>query len=471
MTEDKQGNVIYSRTTNTVQYVILKRQPDSIKFARVVRALELYTAQLPLLQSSDSAVRREWCELGTSLLEAAGQWLRDYYLAKQARAEAEIQLESARRLSEKIATALIVMPEANEERFWDAVGGFGVFWCEAPEEGIALYEKLFRLRHFGSVRKHVTGCYRVFCNKLLLPVLAAWHEEDNNHIARLWHDLVEEMCMSTNSELRGNGYFFVCAGADKAQTFIKAYHISSTSFYGDDRGMVNDLQDLYDNRIHDFSTEQINLAWQALPDSKIEHQTKELYFKPATKPATDVVAKSKTQPTNLLEVTSIRIENYTGDNSSGPRPGLLASLCYREGYLWAETDFEWNAVYLTNGYETELVGQRVFFQVNLNTLQSKAIAVNLYHPQYGDSFAGPFRTFEVYSNNLYISSNDGIKRYSLARKTWENLPVPVGGYARITALDGRIFSTSESAIIEMSPDGQTSRSPRKQPPSSGENHS
>lgn len=54
MTEDKQGNVLYSRTTNTVQYVILKKQPDPIKLARVVRALELYTAQLPLLQSSDS---------------------------------------------------------------------------------------------------------------------------------------------------------------------------------------------------------------------------------------------------------------------------------------------------------------------------------------------------------------------------------------------------------------------------------
>ncbi|MGH9726700.1 MAG: hypothetical protein ACRD41_16715, partial [Candidatus Acidiferrales bacterium] len=261
---------------------------------------------------------------------------------------------------------------------------------------------------------------------------------------------------------------------------MKAYHISSTLFYGDDGSMVDDLQDLYANRIRDFSAQQIFSAWRALPDSTTKHQTKEFDWKshfdparflpkPAIKSATDMVAKSETPPANELEVArywearlpkNIRAKIYPDDTSSGPGPGSLESFCYREGCLWVETDFEWYADYgLANGGgETKLVNQRVFFQVNLNTLQSTPIPVNndFYHPQDESPFAGPFQTFEVYSNSLYISSDDGIKRYSLRDKTWESLPVPVGGYARITALDGRIFLTSESAIIAMSPDGQAS---------------
>ncbi|MGA2279317.1 MAG: hypothetical protein ABSG80_03320 [Verrucomicrobiota bacterium] len=495
LTNAQPGKVIFERNGNVVHSVILKKQPDQFKFIRLVHALELYEAQLNSLQWSDPTIRKEWCELGTSLLETAGQWLRDYCLAKQARAGVETQLESARRLSGKIATALVVMPEANEERFWNAVGGFGVFWCETPEEGVALYRKLFGLRRFSSVRKHVTGCYPVFCNKLLLPVLAAWHEEDDNHIARLWRDLVEEMCASTNSELRGNGYFIVCAEADNAQTFVKALRISNKCFYGNDSSIVSDLVTLSEEGRDKFTRDQWMLARQAKLDLVVELETQEarsnamrsipplspMLSRPfqfltnsnlpaLAKPAPVAPQKVETQPSNLLEVTrfweipltnKLTFTNYSGEGENEftmAAPSSVIAFCYREGYLWVEAEHEWGDVH-----------PRFFFRVNLETFASETIPVDKdrYHPQDSYEFAGSFRTFEVYSNHLYASSSDGIKRYSLARKTWEDLPVPVGGHARITAFDGRIFLSSANAIIEMATDGRTSKvlaSTRRRPP-------
>ncbi|MGA3282841.1 MAG: hypothetical protein ABSD57_00080 [Verrucomicrobiota bacterium] len=487
---------IFRRSGNTVSYINFKKRPDPLRFASVICALELYEAQLNSLQWSDPTTRKEWCELGTSLLETAGQWLRDYYLAKQARAEVETRLESMRRLCRTISSALVVMPEANEERFWDALGGFGVFWCETPEEGTDLYRKLFRLRRFSSVRKHVTGCYPVFCNRLLLPVLAAWQPEDDVRIPRLWHDLLEEMCSSTNSELRGNGYFIVCTEAEDAQTFIKALRVSNMCFYGNDSSIAADLGTLWTEGRDKFPRDQWELAWQAKLDPVIELGTQEArsnamqsippppmlsrpFQFPANsnlptlaKPAPVAPHKAETQPTNLLEVTrfweipltnKLTFTNYSNKGeiqslATWGAPSSVIAFCYREGHLWVEVDRECRSVH-----------ERFFFEVNLDTFTSECIPIDneRYHPQDSYDFAGPFRTFEVYSNYLYVSSSDGIKRYSLARKTWEDLPVPVGGHARITAFDGRIFLTSASAIIEMSPDGQMSKvlaSTRRRPP-------
>ena len=487
---------IFRRNGDVVSYINFKKQPDPLRFASAIRALELYKAQLNLLQSSDPATRKEWCELGTSLLATIGQWLRDYYLIRQSREEVETRLESARPLCRETATVLIAMPEANEESFWDAIGVFGVFWCETPEESVALYRKLFELRRFSSVRKHVPDCYPHFCGQLLLPVLTAWQEGDKNRIPRLWHDLVEEMCTSTNRELRGNGYFIVCAEADDAKTFLKALRIAEMCIPGDDTSHSYELEWLWSEGRNNFPQDQWQLAWQVPLDSTTEQQTQKAHSNttqlltlrsptpvphfqpplttnhppPVIKPATVAPHKTETQTTNLLEVTrfwnallpqEVRVEKYPDDKSSGVPSGSIVSFCYREGYLWVETEFGWYAENYRDGiqYEAKLVNQRAFFRVNLNTFTSECLPIDSerYHPQDSYDFAGPFRTFEVYSNHLYISSSDGIKRYSLARKTWEDLPVPVGGHARITAFDERIFLTSSSAIIEMSPDGQTSK--------------
>ena len=489
-TEANHGDVLFGLKGNYVQAVILKQPPDPVRFVRFVHALELYRAQFDSLKLSDPAIRKDWCELGASLLENAGEWLRDYYLASKARKEMDDQLSKTRRLASEIAGALGEIPESNIKSYWNAMGLYGVLWCETARQGVGLYENLFRAHQFAAIRQHVNDTDP--CDKVILPGLVDWTSNNDQPTIQMWRNLVKEMCASTNGDIRGNGYFIVCAEAADKQTFLNAYEISSSCFYGDDQAMHDDLQNLYNDRIAYFrraslatSAPREEHGAETNPFSRFNPVKRSLSPKsslpfplttnhsPGVKPTVTASRATESQPTNLLEVTrfweiplprKMTFTNYFNNGefvnlSTVGAPSSLIAFCYREGCLWGEAEHEWGVVH-----------PRFFFRVNLETFTSECIPIekDRYHPQ--DSyapFAGPFRTFEVYSNHLYISSSDGIKRYSLARKTWEDLPVPVGGHARITAFDGRIFLTSASAIIEMSPDGQTSKvlaSSRRRPP-------
>jgi hypothetical protein len=510
MTNEHPGKVIFAcRGHFAVSYAILNKNPDYAGFDQLVHAMELYRARAKSPGAMDAASRKEWCNLGIKLLETAGQWLRNYYLAESARVGHAEQLAVARKLASEIAGGLHEMPESDTRSYWNVMGAVGVFWCETPEQGVAIYRDLFHAGQFAPVRSHAMGCYpdlpRQFCSQILFPMLADWHGKNHDLADQIWLNLVEEMCASTNNELRGNGYFFVCVETYNAEKFKTAFlemHrcLDREEVFGESENLfiVKAEQDssqdwmklrgeLWGPVIEDYAmtghvpgkpskqTEPhppgANVSPPAMKPTGVPPTTNPTLVstRPTAhqeSPAVVTSAANPTPQTNRVEVTrywepplpkTVQIESTYSVGTVGA-PSSVISFCYREGYLWAEVEHEWGHIH-----------PRYFFRVNLKTFESEAIAVdtNRYHPQEVDVFTGLSRTFEVDSNHLYISSSDGIKKYSLASKKWEDLPVPVDGYARIIAFNGRIFLSSATAIVEMTADGSTSRalaSTRRVPP-------
>ncbi len=473
-------------------YVAFLKFPNAERFSKGARALELFAAYLRSLDNDAPANRKEWSLLGVKLLDMGGQWLRDYYLQPKARDGLEGQLESVRRNLLETELELAMWPETDKERFWTSVACFGSFWRETPEEGVALYRKLFQQRQFRSVQNHVIGCYpefSTFCHRLLLPMLAAWREQDVVRVPEVWLSLVDEMCRSTNSEVRGNGYFIQSAEAVDARTFVKAREMArNCGLY--DEGKILEI------RSRDFQEEQLAAAWEeAIGPAQLRqiqqqaesNRLQNTIQMPMRSPnLTNGVTKkgglltvSTNRPSDQpLEVskfwvsalpTPLRKEYFYNDQSDGPGPGDVLGISYREGALWVESEFSWYADYQAVGNGLSLVKTRAFSRIDLRTFKTEVVLASKadYQPQDISKFSPPFRTFEVFNDHLYISSGDGIKRYSLRQKKWERLPVPIDDHARITAFDGRMFLCSATAIVEMSPDGNNSKvlaSTRRVPP-------
>ena len=508
-TNDHPGKVIYEYRGKSVSYAVLNKDPDYAGFNQLVHALELFEARTKSPAAGDAAFRKEWCNLGVSLLETAGNWLRNYYLAKSARVGHEEQLAIARKVASEIASGLREMPESDTRSYWNAMGAVGVFWCETPEQGASLYREMFRVHQFAAIRSHAMGCYpdlpRQFCSQILFPMLADWHGKNRDRADQLWRSLVEEMCASPDTELQGDGYFFVCVETYDAEKFKAAFGKMNRCL--DREKMILENENLFIVKADQESSQK----WMKLRDELWEptvsayatagHVSGEPSQQTTSHPPVaksppptpeQVVAPTATRPfssharqaariessavitpvaspvseTNCVEVTrywepplpkTVRMTNTYSVGTVGA-PSSIISFCYREGRLWVEAEHEW-------GY----VHPRYFFRVNLKTFESETIAVDKdrYHPQDVDPFSGVSRTFEVFGNHLYISSSDGVKRYSLATKKWEDLPAPIDGYARIIAFDSRVFLSSATAIVEMTGDGSTSKvlaSTRRVPP-------
>lgn len=457
------GKFIFIHESNVVQYASLLRPPDATKFRQATHALELYEAQLRNLETNSPATRKEWCQQGSQLLELAGHWLRDYYLAVPVSAELHDELELTRAIASDIAVRLRALPEANVESYWNAVGAFGVFWCETPEQGVKLYRELVSARQFAVIRKHASGC-QPFCWKVLLPTLADWTGHDDSLEQQLWQKFVADLCASPDMEVRVNGYFLVCAQTQSPVEFESAFQ--QMHFY-ETFGMRDDVSNLLSEKLEKGSphlwVEPVR-RYRATLDRVAGRQLQATEFKPraSAKP----VPPPPLIPTNALAITrywsgslpkSLRLTNYPDDQSDGPGPGTILSCCYREGYLWVEANFEWGKV--TPGAWTA-VRQQVLFRLDLKTFNSEVIGV----PREWTDAIG---LFEVFRDQLYLSTQRGLKRYSLKSKKWEDLPVPWDGHARIMAFNGRIFLSNASSLMELSPEGRSTTvliSTRRVPP-------
>jgi hypothetical protein len=111
-----------------------------------------------------------------------------------------------------------------------------------------------------------------------------------------------------------------------------------------------------------------------------------------------------------------------------------------------------------------------FFGVDAETGSAEAIplpkemGVADPHPNYTFN-ANPY--YEITDDSLIVSTQDRLQQYRFREKTWQTLPVPMEHGARIVALDGRLFLTTQDSVLEVRPDSnkiEILASARRRPP-------
>jgi hypothetical protein len=185
---------------------------------------------------------------------------------------------------------------------------------------------------------------------------------------------------------------------------------------------------------------------------------------PANPLASGAEAATST-PTNALEVTRFwSVPEHILASNVVAHP-LVTACRYREGRLWVDTRF--SRIGTFEGQET-FVNRGRMFAVDLDSLSTETITVpnsfTLASPLAGASVD---QAWEVYRGALYLSSADSLKRYSLKQKTWEDLPVPMPGHARLEIINQRLFASTDDSILEISAEGKEARvlaSARRRPP-------
>lgn len=190
------------------------------------------------------------------------------------------------------------------------------------------------------------------------------------------------------------------------------------------------------NITNSFASLERELAQGLVSDPPASTSRPAVAVKPPAQPPPALASSSS----NVVHVTRFwsmphpwPIEEYW------PFPAFtINTVYYRAERLWFE---------VRNGNEPP---KAVIFGVSLSDMKTEVIELPL------DIIGLPRGSFnfDVMGNFLYYGAGDRIKRYSLRAKTWEDLPTPTQGYARLTTLNGRLFVSTVDSIIEITKDGK-----------------
>lgn len=527
LTNKYAGRLLFEQTGHTVDYAIITNIPSALAFARVLQVLELYVQELPRLNSADGGTRRDWCDVGASILTVTGEWLRDFYLMPAARRGQEQRLAEARQMAAQIAGRLRKIEESDTDNYWDAIGGWGVFWCETPNDGILLYRDLFQAREFHRVRQHAMGASSrgALHHRLELPLLTDWGNDKPSNLNQIWQRFLREIIESDDREFKANGYFLTCAEARNIQEFMPAYERMEGLLYGEAR-MNSDIDTLlwqgsewYLPSASEYQKLRMQRA-KSVPFKSIEKWTPararkfaaELQWISNTIPiqgkadAGEPRSRFVPSATNILPAVSPRDTKLIPTNSLSRPPGywtfkLITNATPRfslhptywklplletmrttnelngriESFSAVPSIVSWcyreGHLWLETDLRWAERRQRFFIRLDLDSFLWDVFAMEVENLPPGqwhdDPFAPTYRTFDVCSNFIFTCSKNRVQRYEPSRKTWEDLAIPIDGLARITAIEGRLFVTTSNSILEASLDGRTSRilaSTRRKPP-------
>ena len=143
-----------------------------------------------------------------------------------------------------------------------------------------------------------------------------------------------------------------------------------------------------------------------------------------------------------------------------PVPNLLSAR-YRDGRLWCEIEFKSLDIYLRKAFVIGIDPKNFSIVVVELPLHKTTIPASSGNSQ---DVYDVGASFEVLHNYLFYGAPEGLRRYSLDKKTWEDIGTMQGG---LTVLDGRLFVVSDDRISEVAQDGRTQQilaSTRRRPP-------
>ena len=130
----------------------------------------------------------------------------------------------------------------------------------------------------------------------------------------------------------------------------------------------------------------------------------------------------------------------------------LQEVIVRDGKLWSRVHYYWKPPYWREA-------GRAFVQTDPLTGASVRIP---FPPQLETSEPA----FEVIADSLFACSTERLLRCRLREKRWEEIPIPMEGRARITALNGRLYLATGAGLLELEPESgavQVLASSRRRP--------
>ena len=159
---------------------------------------------------------------------------------------------------------------------------------------------------------------------------------------------------------------------------------------------------------------------------------------------------------NVLTAARFWTLPYTALGSERPQNVAIHACCFRERRLWLAVRFDELA---SNPGKQSYFGRGVLFAVDPDTLRSDAYVLDPKSFQLPPrTLGGPAdRSFEIHKDWLYVSSLGAVKRFSLQAKTWQDLPIPFEGHARVSVIDDRLLCSTDDSIFELAPDGKEVR--------------
>ena len=182
---------------------------------------------------------------------------------------------------------------------------------------------------------------------------------------------------------------------------------------------------------------------------------------PTTRQITNQIPRLPTVLTNVLTVKHVwpwptdLVPGYIQEFTAG-------AACFRNGRVWVEVTYKDERYQLSKALVFALDPGTFAYEVVELPLSVEKIT---YSSTESKDIVGAGKSFEVMADYLFYSLSDKLKRYSLNDRTWQDLPVP--GAGRLTLLDGRLFSTTDDAIVEVSASGDSQTilaSARRRPP-------
>jgi hypothetical protein len=485
--------------------------------------LELYETAWHLFVANQPKLEASWLDLGLKLVERGSWWVRHYYFVVEARAGREADLDKVQGAMQRLTRLFQHHPgylESKGDRVLvPLMVKHGAFWAETPEQAVTAYRAIMDAGMWGDGRRRFVNADRVESGFRQLrknkpvdvsqfqltpadgcgpanPPIPGWSWADRLRAEQLWAGFVEELCNCTNTLSLLEGHYLRCAAAPSSAAFEQEW----TALAGAVEAQMDllltkqaldtweaDLQWLLASRVEALEEGQrkrvVDEIWSAFQRRKSETSKQ-----PPTRARTPAIitraqttqvptpsrppsmpSSSAGQPVedaglpmhHTLEVKrfwEIPVRPVT-DATVSDAPEI-AAWCFREGRLWLDMRY----APPSSTREVHLAG------VDLETLQ--AIHVQLDIEQFNLPFLAPSypqeRVFEVKGDDLYLGLNDGLRRYSLLRKTWSRVPLPVEGQVRPFRLGDRLILTGQESILELLPDDSARilASCRRRPPQS-----
>lgn len=231
---DKHIAVSFQKKPGQIDYVTVARLPDSNQIDCALHALDLYYEFS--LSSPDGEPRiltkgpgwndwhnSEWYNVGIEALAAASQVLQIFSCAPKLQAPVAEKLAELRARSRSIAKLISETPSVHDSYYvgnriavcdelintigedggrnpniFSCEAEWGCFWQEKPEDTIALYRKLMSSPVFCYIHEKFWFPSEYDYQRLPLPRLVAWNEEDQKRIPAVWNGFLQELNVSTN---------------------------------------------------------------------------------------------------------------------------------------------------------------------------------------------------------------------------------------------------------------------------------